>query len=350
MQTIEKIYQELTSRFEALTGVTALGDGDLAVRFYAVAAELYSLYVQGNWVREQCFPQSAAGENLDQHAALRGVTRREADYAEGTIRFYLDEPREELISVEKGTVCLTADETRFETLEEGTIKAGNLYVDVPARAVLAGEQGNVAAGTILNMVVAPTAVSACINPSAFSGGRNEEGDESLRQRVMETYARLANGANAAYYKQTALSYADVVAAQVVPRSRGVGTVDVVVATQTGVPEQELLDEIQAHIQSMREIAVDVEVLPPQVVTMDIDLSIDVEEGYDAAQIAVQTEETLRGWFTGQRLGADVLRARLTSLVFGLEGVANCTVNQPEQDIFIGDTQLPMAGTVTVNTQ
>lgn len=350
MQTIEKIYQGLMARFQELTGVTPMGEGDLAVRFYAVAAELYSLYVQGEWVRAQCFPQSAVGESLERHAALRGVTRRAAEHAEGVIRFYLDEVREESIPVEKGTVCLTAEERRFETVEEGIIQAGTLYVDVPARAVAAGEAGNAAPGTILSMVVAPAAVSSCINPEAFAGGRDEEGDDALRQRVLETYARLANGANAAYYKQMALSFGAVASAQVVPRSRGVGTVDVVVAVQSGVPEQELLDEIKAHIQSMREIAVDVEVLSPEEVTVDMELSIEVEKGYDAAEVSGLAEESLRGWFTGERLGENVLRARLTSLIFGLDGVANCTVIRPEEDVAIGATQLPALGTLTVSTR
>lgn len=72
-------------------------------------------------------------------------------------------------------------------------------------------------------------MSSCVNPEPFSGGRDQEDDESLRERILETYARLANGAMPPYYKQAALSFPQVVAAQVVPRSRGVGTVDVVAA-------------------------------------------------------------------------------------------------------------------------
>lgn len=348
MNTIEEIYQELSSLFGERTGLTAAGDGDLAVRFYAVAAELYSLYVQAEWTREQCFPQTASGEYLELHAALRGVTRRAADQAQGIIRFYVDEARSDDVTVSAGTICMTAGQVRFETLEDGVIEAGTLYADVPAQAAEAGESGNAAAGTILTMAVAPTAVTACINPEAFSGGRDEEDDESLRERVLETYARLANGANAAYYKQAALSFGDVVAAQVTPRSRGVGTVDVVVATQAGIPEQELLDEIETYIQAMREIAVDVQVLAPEAVTVDVELSVEAAEDVEPEEAAAQAEAAARGWFTGQRLGQSVLRAQLTALVFGLDGVANCTVVQPAQDVAVSPTQLPMLGTLTVD--
>lgn len=348
MKTIEEIYQALVSLFGERTGLTAAGDSDLAVRFYAVAAELYSLYVQAEWTREQCFPQTAAGEYLERHAALRGVTRRAADRAQGVIRFYVDRGRNDDVKVNAGTVCMTAGQLRFETLEQGTISAGELYTDVPARAVEPGESGNAAAGTILTMAVAPTAVSSCVNPEAFSGGRDEESDEALRARVMETYARLANGANAAYYKQAALSFGDVVAAHVAPRSRGVGTVDVVAATQAGIPEQTLLDEIKAYIQSMREIAVDVEVLAPEPVTVNVELSVEAAEGSGPAETAARVEEAVRGWFTGERLGQSVLLAQLTALVFGLDEVANCTITQPAQDVAVSSAQLPMLGTLLVN--
>jgi uncharacterized phage protein gp47/JayE len=239
---------------------------------------------------------------------------------------------------------MTAGQVRFQTTQAGTVAPGALYVDVPAQAVEPGTSGNAAAGTILTMAVAPTAVSTCVNPEAFSGGRDEEDDESLRARVMASFERLANGANAAYYQQAALSFGDVVAAQVTPRSRGVGTVDVTVATQTGVPDQELLDEIETYIQSMREIAVDVQVLPPETVTVDVAVSVETAAGYDADAVSTQVEETVRGWFTGERLGQSVLRAQLSALVFALDGVANCAVVQPEQDVTVTSVQLPVLGT------
>ena len=280
MRTIEEIYQALCSQFAQITGLTAAEGGDLSVRFYAVAAELFSLYAQAEWTRDQCFPQTAQGELLDLHGQLRGVTRREADWAQGFIRFSVDEVRDSPVPIAEGTVCMTAGQLRFVTVEAGTIEAGQLYTEVKAKAVEAGAAGNAAAGSILIMAVAPTAVSSCVNPEPFSGGRDREDDESLRERILETYARLANGANAAYYKQAALSFPQVVAAQVVPRSRGVGTVDIVAATQAGVPDEKLLKSIREHIHDMREIAVDVQVLAPTTVTVDVAITVEAAEGAD----------------------------------------------------------------------
>ena len=56
------------------------------------------------------------------------------------------------------------------------------------------------------MAVAPVGVSQVTNPEAFTGGADVEDDEALRARVLETFRRMPNGANAAFYEQEALSF------------------------------------------------------------------------------------------------------------------------------------------------
>ena len=216
--------------FRNETGGEPSGTSDLAVRLYAVAAQVHALYAQSEWVARQCFPQSAQGEYLDRHAQLRGLGRRAAARAEGSITFQTTAAAAAALSIPVGTVCMTAGLVRFETVEEGTISAGSQSVTVRARAVEAGSGGNVAAGTIRTMAVAPVGVSSCTNAGAFTGGTDREEDEALRTRILETFRRMPNGANAAYYQQEAMSFEEVAAVSVLPRARGVGTVDVVVST------------------------------------------------------------------------------------------------------------------------
>ena len=148
MRSIDEIYGEMTAIFEQETGVALAGDGDMAVRLYAVAAQIYALYVQADWVNRQCFPQSAEGEYLDRHAQLRGLERRAAVAAEGSIRFETDSAAQADLTIPAGTVCMTAGLIRFETTKEVTLRAGQTQVDAPAAALEPGAAGNVAAGTI----------------------------------------------------------------------------------------------------------------------------------------------------------------------------------------------------------
>ena len=92
---------------------------------------------------------------------------------------------------------MTAGLVRFVTTEAGTIPARERVCEVPARAAEPGAGGNVASGAVTAMAVVPVGVSRCGNPRPFAGGQDPEGDEDLRGRILETFRRMPNGANAA---------------------------------------------------------------------------------------------------------------------------------------------------------
>lgn len=347
MKGVEEIYQELAAQFQSRTGLTAGGSGDLAVRFYAVAAQLYGLYAQAEWTEKQCFPQTATGEKLELHAGLRGVARRPASKAGGTVRFYAARDRLEAAEIPEGTVCMTADGRRYVTTGGAVIAVGVTELDVPVEAVEAGSAWNAEAGTIVYLAVPPSGVTACANPEALTNGQDREGDESLRERVLATYNRLANGANAAFYHQEAMGFDGVAAAAVLPRNRGVGTVDVVVAARGGMPDQALLDSLQAHFDSVREIAVDVRVCAPTEAGVVIAVTLAAEGGYAFEEVSQTVRAAVSGWFTGELLGKSVLQAALTALVFGCEGVANCTVAIDGGDLAGDSVTLPCLGALTI---
>ena len=243
MKSVEEIYREMLDCFAQRTGMRPAEGCDLAARLYAVAAQVYSLYVQAEWLGRQVLPQTAEGEFLDRHAQLRGIARKEAAPAEGVIRFTAGETADTARVIPVGTVCMTAGRVRFETTEEGAIPPGELTAEVPVLAAEAGSAGNVAAGSVVVMAVAPAGVASCTNPEPCTGGADREGDEGLRARVMDSFRRLPNGANAAFYQREALSFPQIVAASVIPRPRGIGTVDVIAATRAGAPDGGLLAQL-----------------------------------------------------------------------------------------------------------
>ena len=345
--TIDEIYGQMVEAFQKETGVTLAGDGDMAVRLYAVAAQIYALYVQADWVNRQCFPQTAQGEYLDKHAQLRGLVRRAAVAAEGILRFETDQAPSTDLTIPAGTVCMTAGLVRFETTQEAVLQAGETMVETTAAAVEPGASGNVAAGTIRAMAVAPVGVSRCTNPEGFSGGLDEESDEELRERVLETFQRMPNGANAAFYEQSAMSFPQVAAAAVVSRPRGVGSVDVVVSTAAGVPDSELLEELQAYFEERREIAVDVLVRAPEVQDVDVTVQIQTAANRDGETVRQAVEQAVRSWFDGRQLGQSILRARLGQLIFDVDGVENYVLTAPAADVTVESDVLPMLKTLSV---
>lgn len=347
MKTVREIYEAMLQTMAQETGMEPRGDCEMAVRLYAAAAQICGLYAQNGWTRRQCFPQTAQGEYLDYHAALRGLQRNAATRAQGKLRFSLDRAMTGDLLIEAGTVCMTAGLVRFETTKSVILGAGSLWVEAPAQAVETGPGGNVAAGGVRVMAVAPLGISACTNPVAFTGGAEEEDDENLRARILETFRRMPNGANAAYYEREALSFEEVAAVNVLGRNRGVGTVDVVIATLQGQPGAALLGKVEDHLQAAREIAVDVKTLAPVETKVAVSVRVKPQAGKDGAAVCSQVADRIAGYFDGRLLGESVLRAQLGKLIFETAGVENYKILAPVNDVTIQPGRLPVLSGVTV---
>ena len=335
-----EIYEKMMAVFREKTGMSG-ENTDVSVRLYAAAAELESLYGYCDWAMRQSFPQTATGEYLDLHAALRGLERKTAKKAGGILRFSLAEARSDAVVVAAGTVC-TDGMHRFATLEEGVIPAGALFCDVAAEAESVGSSGNVGAGMVTQMSQAPVGVVDCTNPAAFTGGCDREEDAALRERILESFRRLPNGANAAFYAQRAAEHQGVAGVQVLPRVRGAGTVDVVVAGT-----DEAVAAVQADLEAVREISVDVLVKAPEKKTVNVAVTVWPADGVTEKEACDAAKAAVESFFDGSLLGRPVYRAQLGSAVYATGKVKNFVLTAPAADVAAADGVLPVCGSVAV---
>lgn len=347
MRTTDEIYESLCSAFSGESGAAVIEGGDLSLRLRAVAAEVCTLEAHAQFVRRQSFPQTATGGYLDMHAEVRGLLRRGAEKARGALRFYVETPASAALSVPAGTRCMTAGGVAFVTTEAGVIAAGERGCTVAAEAENAGSGGNAPRGAVSFAVLPPAGVSGVVNDAAFSGGRDKESDGALRERVMGSYRTLPNGANAAYYESRVRSVGDVEAVTVLPKKRGLGTVDVVFTVAGGVPDAEKVAEVKALLEGEREICVDIAVSAPETAAVDVAAAVTAAAGYGAAAVKAAVEEAVTAYFGGALLGMAVYRARLAAVVMGVPGVENCVLSAPAADLAAAEGVLPVLGTLTV---
>ena len=346
-KTLEEVYQEMLDTFAQQSGYRPHAACDLAARLYAAAAQVQALYAQAKWVLDQSFPQTAQGEFLDYHGETRNITRVAATAAEGVLRFSVDQAVSQSLNIPAGTVCMTAAGVRYETLEDGAIPAGELWTEVPAQAAESGESGNVGADRVVLMAVAPAGVARCTNPKPFTGGADREDDEALRTRILDSYRRLPNGANAAYYEQEAMRFEGVAAARAVGRPRGIGTVDVYISSAAGAPEETLRQAVEETLQKSREIAVDLQVLAPELLPVAVTAAVEPAAGYSFSQAKADAEDALAGFFDGQLLGEPVTLAELGNLLYSLDSVANYRFTAPAEDVAALPSRLPALGAVAI---
>ncbi len=347
MKKTSEIYEQMKEELERKAGVSLSSGGDMTLRLYAVAAELETLWAQVDWTRKQGFPQTASGELLDLHAKARALERRSSIPATGVLRFETDSARSEDISVAKGTVCLNAGGVEFVTTASAVIKAGELFCVTSAECKTAGKVGNVPAQSVIFMALAPIGVLRCYNPEAFAGGTDNESDELLRTRIMESFARLPNGSNKAFYETNSLNTDGVAAARVLPKNRGLGTVDIIISSPAGLPAATLLTAVKDKFELLREICVDVQVLAPTTFSVPVTVAISVEDEYSFDTVSANVATALGQYFNGTLLGKDVLLAKLGQAVFNVEGVSNYSFSLPAADIAVADDELPVAGAITI---
>lgn len=347
MRSVETIYGELLASFADRAGFTPEAGCDLAVRLWAAAAELQALEIQADWVLDQSFPQTAQGVYLDRHGSMRGLKRLGATRSGGVLRFSVETAPAMNITIQAGTVCMTAEEVRVQTTEEVVLREGDLYVDARAEAVEPGAGGNLVPGAVRFLTACPLAVTSVTNPNAFTGGADEESDESFRARILESYQRLPNGANTAWYESTAMNFPGVTAAKAIGREEGPGTVNVYVTGENGLPDEDLLADLQAELQEKREIAVTVKVLSPTTETVNVDVAVAPKEGADKDAVLESARQAITDFFSGRLLGRAVLLAELGNKLYDLEGVENYRFTAPAADIPANSKVLPELGELVV---
>lgn len=322
-------------------------EADLAVRLRAAARQIMSLYHYGDYVFRQAFPQTAEGENLEKHGALRNMERMAARKAEGTVRFSISAALSENLTIPAGTVCLTEERVAFETTAEGRLLAGNTTVDVAARALEEGKNGNVLAGKIVKMQTKPDGIETVTNVSAFTGGQERETDEHFRERILNAFQGLSNGTNIGYYKQLAMSVPGVDDVEVIPCMNGVGSVGVIVASDTGIVSASVVSAVNSLMAARRELGITVTVATPVKVEVAVQANIKPAADYslDQAKAAVQT--AIEDCFAGHRIGKKIYRNALIGAAMGTGTIEDISLTAPSTDVTVTAKQRAVLKSLTL---
>lgn len=205
MKTYDEILAAMKNAFFEHSGRNVDNMGDICARFESVASELFSLGCQNEFLMKQAFPQTATGEYLDRHGAMRDISRGKGARAKGTLRFLVSQPATDDIIVPMGTVCSSWDKPyiQYATDADCVIASGATSAIMTATALEVGSEYNCDAGTISQIVNIPTGVESVTNSVAFRGGCDNECDEHLRSRIMDSFA-LSNGVSRQYMEALAM--------------------------------------------------------------------------------------------------------------------------------------------------
>ncbi len=322
MDSYEDILSRMKTKYKELTSVEVPELSDIDIRMKVLAGEIYNDEVNLEFLKRQIFPATATGEYLDYHAGDRGIKRKPALKATGEVRFFTDDYAEQAIVIPEGTIVSTSgvNPIRFVTREEKTLAQGDYYVTVKCIAQNGGFDGNVAAEKIDTIVTGVVGIDSVKNIWGFSGGSDRESDELLRDRILKSYSSVSSGTNKAYYEKLALSVEGVYSANVVPRVRGAGTVDIYIAAQQAAASNELINKVQAVMDKERELNVDVKVFTALIDLYNLGIEVTLKEGYDLEDVKNNIIDKVSGYISTLDVGDSILEYPMTNAVFQAEGV------------------------------
>lgn len=320
-------------------------DSDYAMRAAAVGAAIEGNYQHQQWIVRQIFPDTADSEYLEHHCSLRGLTRKLATVAAGTITFSGTPGSAVLI----GTEAKTAGGIAYLTTASGTIGGGGTAT-IAAQASAAGSAGNQAPATTLTLTAAPAGVLSAATIATMTSGTDVETDAALLARLLFDLRNPPCGGAAHDYYTWAMSVDGVAAAYVFSNRRGLGTTDVIILSAGGIPSGGLITSVQTYIDTVRPVQADLLVLGPTAVTVNVAAVLTLSSGSVVGTVGAAIDSALAAYFGSLRPGDTAYLSRLRAIISDTAGVVDFSLTTPiANTVALVDathTELAMLGTTT----
>jgi phage-related baseplate assembly protein len=243
---------------------------------------------------------TSEGADVDSFVADFGLARLGAAPAVGQVTFSrFSAGAQALIKVgvavqtEGGTqrflvVADTANTAYNAGLQGYVVPAGVTSITVPVQALTPGQAGNVQAAWVTQIAVSIPYIDTVTNVSAFVSGGDAESDAALKQRFRMFIASLSKAT------PLAIGYA------IISRQLGVrytlvenyspsgawlpGFFYVTADDGSGDPPDSLIAALYAAIDQVRAAAIRFAVLKPDLVQVDVTMTLTLAQGYDLNQV------------------------------------------------------------------
>ncbi|WP_432341090.1 baseplate J/gp47 family protein [Yersinia enterocolitica] len=301
-------------------------NSDYYIRASTVASCAGGIYQDQGWIVRQIFPDTADIEFLELHCRTRGIVRKPANTATGTI----DLTGEPGATVASG-LTVTRDALSFVTTQQATIGLDG-KLTVPSQASIAGTVGNTAQVMSGTLSSTPDGVDSTVIIGVMRGGTDQEIPEDLLARLLDIIRRPPAGGNKYDYKRWALEVTGVTAAFVYPLRRGLGTVDIVITSADGLPSEAIITATQAHIDDVRPVTAKSSlVMAPTIKTFDMEVKVTVSGiTFDVAEALIK--ETLNNYINRLMPGESFIRSQAEMLVSLITGVTDRQIISPINNV------------------
>lgn len=290
-------------------------------------------------------------DDLDELVARNGVTRDPGAFATGEVEFTT---ASDTTTIPEGTPVATerdatGDALRFETTEEVTPADGSTTVTANIQAAERGAEYNVGSGTIVRLPSPPPGITSVTNPSATTGGADEESNAELRARAKRALIETSGGGTVGGLRGDLVSSFNGLSSDdvIIDEFHDADPIYVDVIVDGGGTDS----EVKAAIDDARSVGVEHNLVRPSSVTIDVTVSV---SGSDVDTTAV--EDDISEYLGDLGIGEDVVRDQVIATVMtaddGITGIDSLTIEDSggtvSDDRTIGAREKAVAGTVSAS--
>ena len=335
--TRSQLVQQLQAAIESRLTSEQLRHSDAKIYARAFAGTADAVFSLVSYMHRQQFVFSCDSEYLDRHAALYGLTRKPAEFAEGSVRFDVSAGG----VVPAGTVVQTGDGVRFVTTSDDV--SGVSHV----RAELAGVNGNTDAGIEVNLLSPLLGVdSTAIVSARIEGGIDIESDDEFRSRTLQKMRDTPMGGASSDYVTWSLSVPGVTRAWCYPLEDGDGTVTVRFVCDNEediIPTSEMVDRVTKYIADRRPVCAKVIVVAPTKFPVNFNFSL---LSPNTVEVKERIRANLHTFFANNaEPGKMIPLSQLRAIISNTVGESDSVLISPAANIAPEDGQLPVLGDI-----
>lgn len=301
------------------------------------------------------------GENV-------GVGRLEPQAAVAPIRFTFNVAPTVATLLPKDTI-INAGDVAFATIENTTVPAGALTIDVLARCTIEGVIGNgFVVGQINDLAssIAGLSIQSAQNIGVSADGADEEEDDNFRERIVLAPEQFSNAGSEGSYKFYARSaHQDIIDVAIVTAemtltngqlvsTNGIppGVVKIYPLMKDGLPSANVKALVSAACtpDDVRPLTDYVQVLDPEAIDFTITAPLTLFNNADSALALKLANDAAVAYRDRQqgKLGLDIVRDQIISAL-KVYGVYSVNLTTPSVDRILEKHQWPRCTGITITT-
>lgn len=348
MENYNDILERMKLNYSNLAGYDIEENSDISIRMRVLAGEIYSLQSNIEWLKNQMFPITATDIQLDNHAIQKGITRKSAVKAVGTLTFSRTTPLSYNIEIPKDTICCLENNTdiKYITTQNAILENGSLSVDVPAESMQGGAKYNTAKNTINLMITPPVSINSVTNNTAFTGGTDDETDDELRKRLTDLYQNINTNINTVFYRNFVMAYEGVYSANVTFDNN---IINIYLGGKGAKISDTIINKIKNDIESIRPINTQINIYSAEPAGIDYGIYITIKNGYVFEDVVSRCKKAIGDYINSIGVGECIYLVDIGNILYNTDGIVNYSFNSVySNDYQLEDNQFAVCGTISIS--